>query len=96
MVKRILVVAHAADAAESIPITLELAGHKVELADCGLDAILWAEKLLPDLILVDASLPDMDGSTIIGILQRLPCTAALETILLKPRWRNPSAPMRSG
>ena len=96
MKKRILVVAHETDVVETIPITLELAGHKVALADCGLDAILWAERLLPDLILGDASLPDMDGSTIIGILHRLPATAALGTMLLKPRWHNPPAQVRTG
>jgi hypothetical protein len=96
MQKRILVVAHAADVVEAIPITLELAGHKVALADCGLEAILWADRLRPDLILVDATLPDMNGLTIIGILQCLPSTAALATILLKPRWHNSSAPSRPG
>jgi CheY-like chemotaxis protein len=96
MEKRILVVARASDVVETIPITLELAGHKVTLADCGLDAILWSERFLPDLILVDASLPDMDGSTIIGILQCLPSTAALATLLLKPRGHNPSAQSQPG
>jgi CheY-like chemotaxis protein len=95
MQKRILVVAHAADVVETIPITLELAGHKVELADCGVDAILWAEMVKPDLILVDATLPDMDGAAVIGILRRLPGTAALATLLLKPRGHNPSAQTRS-
>jgi DNA-binding response OmpR family regulator len=85
MQKRILVVAHSADAAESIPITLQLAGHKVALADSGLDAILWAETMRPDLIVVDDDLPDMDGSTMIGVLQWLPSTAALATILLPSR-----------
>jgi DNA-binding response OmpR family regulator len=96
MQKRILVVAHAADVVETIPITLGLAGHKVALADCGLDAILWADRVRPDLILVDANLPDMDGSTIIRILQRLPSTVALPTLLLKPRWHNAWAQIRGG
>jgi CheY-like chemotaxis protein len=85
MQKRILVVAHAADAAESMPITLQLAGHKVALADSGLDAILWAETMRPDLIVVDGHLPDMDGPTMIGVLQWLPSTAGLATILLPSR-----------
>jgi DNA-binding response OmpR family regulator len=96
MPKRILVVAHAADVVETIPITLELAGHKVALADRGLDAILWAERVRPDLILVDATLPDMDGPTIIRILQRLPSTAALATLLLEPRWHDTSVQTRAG
>jgi len=96
MKKRILVVAHEADVVEAIPITLELAGHQVILADCGFDAILWAERFLPDLILVDISLADMDGSTLIGILQRLPSTAALGSILLKPRRHDAPTQARFG
>jgi len=96
MQKHILVVAQAVDVVETIPITLELAGHKVALADCGLDAILWAERMLPDLILVDATLPDMEGSAIIGILQWPPATSALATILLEPRCHKTSAPSRPG
>ena len=96
MPKRILVVAHAADVVETIPITLELAGHKVALADRGLDAILWAERVRPDLILVDATLPDMDGPTIIRILQRLPSTAASVTLLLEPRWHDTAVQTPAG
>jgi response regulator RpfG family c-di-GMP phosphodiesterase len=85
MQKHILVVADAADVVATIPVTLELAGHKVTLADCGLDAILWAERMLPDLIVVDTTLPDMEGTTIVRVLRLLPGTAALATILLEPR-----------
>ncbi|HEV7926770.1 MAG TPA: response regulator [Verrucomicrobiae bacterium] len=96
MQKHILVVADAVEVVETIPITLELAGHKVTLADCGLDAILWAERMLPDLILVDSDLPDMGGVAIIGILRWLPATAGLASILLEPRCRSASAQSRSG
>jgi CheY-like chemotaxis protein len=95
MQKRILVVAQATEVVEAIPITLKLAGHKVALADCGLDAILWAEKARPDLILVDATLPDMDGSTIIRILRSLPSTTALATMLLDHRWQYAASASRS-
>jgi len=96
MQKHILVVAEAADVVETIPITLELAGYKVTLADCGLDAILWAERMLPDLIVVDATLTDMDGTAVVGILRLLPGTAALATILLEPRCRRSSTQRRFG
>jgi CheY-like chemotaxis protein len=88
MRKLILMVAHEADVAESISSTLRSAGHQVMAADCGVDGILWADRFPPDLILVDAALPDMEGSTILGILRRLPSTAALGIILLKPRGRD--------
>jgi CheY-like chemotaxis protein len=85
MTKRILLVAHEVDLVQSVPVTLRLAGHRVMLADCGLDAIKRARRLLPDLVLVDSVLPDMDGLTVIDILRRLPSTGTLPTMLFQPR-----------
>jgi two-component system, OmpR family, alkaline phosphatase synthesis response regulator PhoP len=85
MEKRILLVAMESDVVESFPITLTLAGHSVLLADRGLEGIRQARESLPDLVLVDATLPDMDGATLIDILRRLPSTGDLRTMLLKPR-----------
>lgn len=85
MNKRILLVAMESDVVQSVPITLRLAGHRVLMTDCGLEAIKQARSLLPDLILVDAILPDMDGSTLVDILRRLPSTGELRTMLFKPR-----------
>lgn len=85
MKKQILLVANEADVLESFPVTLTLAGHQVKLAHAGLQAIKDARNTLPDLILVDATLPDMDGSTAMDILRRLPSTAGIPTLLLKPR-----------
>lgn len=85
MEKRILLVAMENDVVQSIPITLRLAGHNVLLADRGLEGIKQARESLPDLVLVDAILPDMDGATLIDILRRLPSTGELRTMLLKPR-----------
>lgn len=85
MEKRILLVAMEDDVVESVPITLSLAGHSVLLADRGLEGIKQARELMPDLVLVDATLPDMDGATLIDILRRLPSTGDLRTMLLKPR-----------
>lgn len=72
------------DIVQSFPITLKLAGHSVLVADCGLEGIKQARSLSPDLILVDAILPDMEGSTLIDILRRLPSTGELRTMLLRP------------
>jgi hypothetical protein len=38
-----------------------------------------------NLILADAALPDMDGSTVIDILRRLPSTETVPSMLLQPR-----------
>ena len=85
MKKRILVVADESDILKSFPATLTLAGHEVDLAHSGLDGIKSARAAWPDLIVVDATLPDMDGSTVIEILNRLPSTMGISTLLLKPR-----------
>ncbi len=92
MEKRILLVAMENDIVQSVPITLRLAGHSVLMASHGLEGIKQARESLPDLILVDAILPDMDGTTLIDILRRLPSTSDLRTMLFKPRQpRPPSA-----
>jgi response regulator RpfG family c-di-GMP phosphodiesterase len=85
MKKQILLVAHEHDILDSFPVTLTLAGHDVLLANGGLQGIKQARNASPDVIVLDATLPDMDGSTIREILQRLPSTASIPTLLLKPR-----------
>ncbi|HZM05685.1 MAG TPA: response regulator [Candidatus Saccharimonadales bacterium] len=85
MIKQILLVACESDVLDALPITLTLAGHKVCTAGGGLDAIKMARLLTPDLIILDTVLPDMDGSTVLDILRRLPSTTHLPTLLLKPR-----------
>jgi response regulator RpfG family c-di-GMP phosphodiesterase len=85
MKKQILLVAHENDVLESFPVTLTLAGHDVLLAHGGLQAIKQARNVSPDAIVLDATLPDMDGSTLKDILHRLPSTARIPTLLLKPR-----------
>ena len=85
MKKQILLVAHESDVLESFPVTLARAGHKVVLAHGGLQAIEQARNMSPDVIVLDATLPDMDGSTVMEILHRLPSTTNIPTLLLKPR-----------
>jgi response regulator RpfG family c-di-GMP phosphodiesterase len=85
MKKQILLVAHENDVLESFPLTLTLAGHDVDIAGGGLQAIKKARNASPDVIVVDATLPDMDGITVKEILNRLPSTTRIPTLLLKPR-----------
>jgi len=85
MKKQILLVAHENDILESFPVTLALAGHEVLLAHSGLQAIKQARDKSPDVIVLDATLPDMEGSTVREILNRLPSTIRIPTLLLKPR-----------
>lgn len=49
--------------------SVELFGHEALLASSGKQAFELLSQDLPDLILTDMSLPDMDGPTIIGNLK---------------------------
>jgi len=59
--KRVLVVDDNADAADSLAALLRVVGHEVQTARDGLQALLAAEQHRPHLLLLDISLPQMDG-----------------------------------
>ncbi|MGZ8223259.1 MAG: hybrid sensor histidine kinase/response regulator [Methylobacter sp.] len=71
---RILVVDDYADAAESLMMLLQMEGHQVETADCGMKAIELAEVFQPQVVLLDIGLPDMDGYEVARRLRALPET----------------------
>ena len=57
----ILIVDDEPDIIEILRYNLEKEGYKTYSATNGLDAVAKAESILPDLILLDVMLPDMDG-----------------------------------
>ena len=57
----ILVVEDLDDAAQSTAELLTLCGHKVQVAGCGDDALRAVTSEVPDVVLLDIGLPDMDG-----------------------------------
>lgn len=79
---RILVVDDYADAAESLEMLLQMEGHQVETADCGLKAIEQARIFQPQIVLIDIGLPDMDGYEVAKRLRELPETRASILIAL--------------
>jgi CheY-like chemotaxis protein len=58
---RILVVDDNRDAADTLAMVLELAGHEVRTAYDGTDALRLAEVFLPRVMLLDIGMPLMDG-----------------------------------
>jgi CheY-like chemotaxis protein len=66
--QRILLVEDNADAADMLAFALQAEGHEVEIARDGEAALAAVSKRLPDLVLVDIGLPDMDG---IALTRRL-------------------------
>ncbi|GAB1515352.1 response regulator transcription factor [Actinophytocola sp. KF-1] len=58
---------------------LELAGHRVALADNGEDALAWIAAQEPDLVVLDLMLPGIDG---LEVCRRLRQTSAVPVVML--------------
>jgi CheY-like chemotaxis protein len=58
---RILIVDDSPDGADSLAMLLEFGGHETHQAHDGLEAIEGAERLHPDVVLLDIGLPRMNG-----------------------------------
>ena len=82
MRKTILVVEDDIDLAELLRFNLDHAGFAVEAATDGSDALKKSRSLLPDLILLDLMLPELDGFAVCEILRRDARTAKIPIIIL--------------
>jgi len=79
---RILMVEDDANLRVVIRMVLERAGYEVAEARHGADALESIETALPDLVLVDRTMPVMNGIELIDRLRSNPATAPLPIILL--------------
>lgn len=79
---RVMIVDDNVDAAQMLEILLEMAGHKVQLAHTGGDAIRVAEAAPPDVFLLDIGLPDMDGRELAAHLRAVPALAQAQLIAI--------------
>jgi CheY-like chemotaxis protein len=59
--KRVLVVDDSRDAAQSLAMLLEFEGHEIHTAHDGAAAVTAAERVRPDVVLMDIGLPIVDG-----------------------------------
>jgi CheY-like chemotaxis protein len=85
-VRRILVIDDEERIQEVIQTCLEiLSGWEVLTASSGDDGLLQAQTQQPDAILLDVSLPGMDGLDIFQQLQNNPTTQSIPVILLTAR-----------
>lgn len=69
---KILLVDDEVDILEFISYNLEKEGYKVYTAQNGAEAIRVAEKTLPDLIILDVMMPEMDGIAACEEIRRIP------------------------
>ncbi|MGA2029097.1 MAG: response regulator [Verrucomicrobiota bacterium] len=82
MQEKILVVDDELEILELIAFNLKADGYEVVTAADGVAAIHQVRALVPDLIILDLMLPEMDGFTVCEILQRSPTTAHIPIIML--------------
>src|SRR5712691_7956658 len=59
--KRVLVVEDNAELAFGLRNNLEIEGYEVEVADDGAEGLTMARREVPDLVILDLMLPELDG-----------------------------------
>jgi DNA-binding response OmpR family regulator len=79
---KILVVEDDGDLAELLCFNLKQAGFATRIAGDGAEALKQARSHLPDLILLDLMLPELDGFAVCEILRRDPATASIPIVML--------------
>src|SRR6059036_1299816 len=82
---KILVVDDEPDAVELIDFNLKAASYEVVTAADGNEALKKARASLPDLIVLDLMLPEVDGLEVCKMLRRDPATAAIPIIMLSAK-----------
>lgn len=82
MQERVLVVDDDPDILQFVQVNLELEGYTAERANSGRLALDVAKGALPDLVLLDVMMPEMDGLTVLRRLRSAPATANVPVILL--------------
>ncbi len=80
--KKILVIEDQPLVRANILEILELEEFDVVSAENGLFGILWAQEHLPDLIICDVMMPEIDGYEVLGALRQNSTTATIPIIFL--------------
>jgi PAS domain S-box-containing protein len=79
---RILIADDNRDAAESLSMLFELAGHEVRVAHLGRAALSLAQAFRPDVALLDIGMPDLSGYEVAQELRREPWGQGIQLIAL--------------
>jgi DNA-binding response OmpR family regulator len=84
---RILIIDNDDDLVNMLKVYMEPRGLKVESARLGEDGLRYALELLPHLVLLDVTLPDIDGFEVCSRLRKQPRTAHIPVLFLTNRTR---------
>lgn len=85
MPKRILIVEDEPHMLRVTELSLKKGGYEILTARNGLEAIELAEREAPELIVMDVTMPVMDGITALKRLKAMPATAGIPVIMLTSR-----------
>jgi CheY-like chemotaxis protein len=80
--RRILIADDNQDAAESLSMLLQFAGHEVQVAHLGRSALSLARAFHPDTAVLDIGMPDVSGYEVAQILRREPWATNIQLIAL--------------
>ncbi len=84
--KRVLIIEDYPDAAQALCLALQGQGHTVEVAATGADGIQKARAFLPDVIVCDLGLPDLDGLGVARVVRSDPRLWSTWLIALSAYW----------
>ncbi len=83
VIRKVLLVDDEPDIRKVAKLTLErIGGWEVVVATSGAEAVATAARELPDVILLDVMMPDMDGPTTLAALRAQPATATIPVIFM--------------
>src|SRR5688572_31493936 len=82
MKQKVLVVDDEPDAIELIAFNLKGAGLDVITAADGEEALKKAKQYIPDLVVLDLMIPEVDGLEVCKVLRREPKTAGIPILML--------------
>ena len=85
MKTRILVVDDDPDGLELVDVHLRSAGYEVLLAQTGHEALDLVRSRLPDLVVLDLMLPEIDGLEVCKLMRREPMTSATPILILSAK-----------
>ena len=88
MKKRVLLVEDHPDIIELMTLELEVLGYDVSVATNGLQAVEMASADLPDLIVMDILLPQMDGFEASARIRQNPSTRAIPILAATALYRD--------
>ncbi|MHC1740823.1 MAG: response regulator [Anaerolineaceae bacterium] len=81
MAEKILIVDDDVETLRLVGLMLQRQGYEILAAENGSQAISMAKKELPDLIVLDVMMPDMDGYQVTHTLRKLPETALVPILM---------------